>query len=224
LPKALCIISGGLDSSGVASYWKNKGYDLYLMTFNYGQRASREISRAQEMGKFLNASEHNVVDISFMKGLYGSTNVLTDESKQMPSQFQSNIIVPIRNAIFLTIAAARAFVVGAEVLAYGAHLTDQPYPDCRPEFAKRLEDTLNLGDIDAINSLEHPPINLWSPALAGLSKDELLKISYGVLDEQVYRTWSCYLNFEKQCGVCESCRNRRQAFKLAGIRDKTEYE
>jgi 7-cyano-7-deazaguanine synthase len=194
------------------------------MTFNYGQRARREISRAQEMGKFLNASEHNVVDISFMKGLYGSTNVLTNESKQMPSQFQSNIIVPIRNAIFLTIAAARAFVVGAQVLAYGAHLTDQPYPDCRPEFAKRLEDTLNLGDIDAINSLEHPPIDLWSPALAGLSKDELLKISYGALDEQVYRTWSCYLNFEKQCGVCESCRNRRQAFKLAGIRDKTEYE
>jgi 7-cyano-7-deazaguanine synthase len=193
------------------------------MTFNYGQRAKREISRAQEIGKFLNPSEHKLVDISFMKELYGSTNVLTDESKQMPSQFQSNLIVPIRNAIFLTIATARAFVVRAEVVAYGAHLTDRPYPDCRPEFAKSLQETLNMGDNDAIESGEHPEINLWSPAIAGMSKDALLKISFNLLRDQVYRTWSCYLDQEKQCGACESCRNRKRAFELAGIQDKTEY-
>ena len=126
------IVSGGLDSSGVASYWKKEGHEIYLLTFNYGQRASQEIKRAVEIGKYLEAKEHKVVDISFMKELYGSSNVLTDETKEMPASFQSSIIVPIRNAVFLTIATAFAFSISAGSVGYGAHLSDQPYPDCRP--------------------------------------------------------------------------------------------
>jgi 7-cyano-7-deazaguanine synthase len=223
MSKAVCIISGGLDSSGVASYWKEKQFELFLLTFDYGQRAKQEIKRAREVGKILGAKEHKIVDISFMKELYGSTNVLTDETMEMPTHFQSNIIVPIRNAVFLTIATAHAFAIGAEVLAYGAHLTDQPYPDCRPEFAKSLAATLNLGDIDAIKSQLHPPIEIWSPAISGMTKDEMLRISYMLLKERVFRTWSCYLDGKLQCGKCESCRNRKRAFKLAGIKDMTEY-
>lgn len=222
--RAVCIISGGLDSSGVASFWKSKGYDLSLITFDYGQRAKQEIKRAREVGKFLGANDHKFVDISFMKDLYGASNVLTDDTLEMPSQFQANIIVPLRNAIFLTIAGAHAFSIGAEVLAYGAHLTDQPYPDCRPEFTKSLAETLNLGDIDAIQSRLHPRIELWSPAIAGMTKDSMLKISYKLLNDRIFRTWSCYLNGSKQCGTCESCRNRKAAFKAAGIRDLTSYE
>ena len=221
--KSVCIISGGLDSSGVASYWKSRGYDLYLLTFDYGQRAKQEIKRARQIGRLLGAKEHNVVDISFMKDLYGSTNVLTNESLVMPSHFQSNIIVPIRNAVFLTIATAHAFSIGAKILAYGAHLSDQPYPDCRPRFAKNLAATLNLGDIDAIKSRLHPPIEIWSPAIAGMTKDAMLKISNRLLGDRIFLTWSCYLNGIKQCGKCESCRNRKLAFKLAGIIDKTDY-
>jgi 7-cyano-7-deazaguanine synthase len=223
MPKAVCVLSGGLDSSGVASYWKEKGYDLYLMTFDYGQRAKQEIKRAREIGSFLSPKEHKFVDISFMKEIYGSTNVLTDESIEMPSEFQSNIIVPIRNAVFLTIAAARGFVVGAEVLAYGAHLSDEFYPDCRPVFANEMQKALNRGDEDAIKSKAHPPIELWSPAIAGLSKHEMLKISNRLLGDRVFRSWSCYMDGERQCGNCESCRNRKLAFALAGIVDKTEY-
>lgn len=221
--KAVIIVSGGLDSSGAAAYWKREGYHLYLLTFNYGQRASQEINRAKEIGKKLSVRSHKVLDISFMKDLYGSSNVLTDESKEMPKSFQSNIIVPIRNAVFLTIASAYAFSLGATVVAYGAHLTDQPYPDCRPEFAKELSAVLNLGDIDAIKEGAHPEIRIWSPAIQGLSKDEMLKISYGILGKDVYRTWSCYLDGEKQCGRCESCNNRKKAFNMAGIKDLTEY-
>lgn len=221
--KAVVIVSGGLDSSGVAAYWKRESYELYLLTFDYGQRASREINRALEIGEKLDASSHKVLDISFMKELYGGSNVLTDESKVMPKTFQSNIIVPIRNAVFLTIATAYAFSLRADIVAYGAHLTDQPYPDCRPQFAKELSATLNLGDIDAIKGGVHPQVRIWSPAIEGLSKDEMLKISYGILGDGVYRTWSCYLNGEKQCGECESCNNRKKAFKLAGIQDLTDY-
>ena len=223
MPKSVCIISGGLDSSGVASYWKSGGYDIFLLTFDYGQRAKQEIKRARQIGTLLGAKEHRVVDISFMKDLYGSTNVLTNESLVMPSHFQSNIIVPIRNAVFLTIATAYAFSIRAKILAYGAHLSDQPYPDCRPRFAKSLAATLNLGDIDSIKSRVHPPIELWSPAIAGMTKDAMLKISNRLLRDRIFLTWSCYLNGVKQCGKCESCRNRKLAFKLAGIIDKTNY-
>ena len=221
--RAVVVISGGLDSCGVASYISKKGYELHLITFNYGQRARQEIKRAEEIGSALSAREHKILDISFMKELYGSTNVLTDESKLVPAHFESNIIVPIRNAVFLTIATAYAFSIGAEKVAYGAHLSDQPYPDCRPAFAKELTKALNLGDIDAIESKSHPPVEIWSPAIEGLTKDQMLRISYDLLGDRVYRTWSCYLDGEKQCGACESCSNRRKAFASAGIKDLTEY-
>lgn len=223
LEKAIVVMSGGLDSTGVAAYWKQKGYELFLLTFEYGQRAEKEITAARELGKWLGAKEQRTVDISFMKELYGASNVLTDASQEMPNKFRSDIIVPIRNAVFLTIATAYAFSIGAKVVAYGAHLSDQPYPDCRPEFTKGLADVLNLADIDAISSGAHPRVNLWSPAIEGLSKDAMLKISFGILKEQVYLTWSCYLDGEKQCGRCESCNNRKRAFELAGIRDLTAY-
>jgi 7-cyano-7-deazaguanine synthase len=221
--KAVVILSGGLDSSGVAAYWKREGHQLNLLTFNYGQRASREIECAVEIGKDLDANDHKVVDISFMKNLYGPTNVLTDETKVMPSSFQNNIIVPIRNAVFLSIATAYAFSIGASIVGYGAHLTDAPYPDCRPEFAQQFAVALNLGDIDAIRQGIHPEVKIWSPAIQNLTKDQMLKISFGILGEKLYRTWSCYLNESIQCGRCESCNNRKKAFDLAGIKDLTKY-
>jgi 7-cyano-7-deazaguanine synthase len=221
--KAVIILSGGLDSSGVTAFWAKEGYFIYLLTFNYGQRATQEIRRAQEIGRRVNAREHKIIDISFMKELYGSTNVLTDPSKEMPSSFQSNIIVPIRNGVFLTIAAAYSFSIGANIVAYGAHLSDQPYPDCRPEFTKALADALNLGDIDAVRQGLHPRIDIWSPAVQGLSKEAMLRISYDILKDAVYRTWSCYEDGDFHCGRCESCNNRRKAFKLAGIDDLTTY-
>ena len=218
------MVSGGLDSCGVAAYLREReGRDLYLLTFIYGQRARREVERAKELAAELQPIEHRVVDISFMKELYGSTNVLTDETREMPSHFETSIIVPIRNAIFLTIGTAYAFSRKADLVGYGAHLTDQPYPDCRPEFAKQLATALNLGDVDAINSRVHPEVRFWSPAIAGLSKAEMLKVSYELLRERVFRTWSCYLDGERQCGRCESCNNRKAAFREAGIKDLTEY-
>lgn len=216
-------MSGGLDSSGVASYWKEKSFEIFPVTFDYGQRARQEMKRAVEITTFLGSKNHKLIDISFMKDLYGATNVLTDERKTVPSSFKSNIIVPIRNAVFLTISTAYAFSIGADVVAYGAHLTDKPYPDCRPEFTKKLSEALNLGDIDAIESGTHPAVEMWSPAIEGLSKSEMLKVSYKLLGDKVFRTWSCYLDGQRQCGICESCNNRKAAFQEAGITDLTDY-
>ena len=115
------------------------------ITFDYGQRARREIERAKEIGRALKVAQHKIIDISFMKDLYGSSNVLTDESKSMPSSFQSSIIVPIRNAIFLTIGTAYAFSIGAEVVAYGAHLSESALPRLQTRILKENGGCLELG-------------------------------------------------------------------------------
>ncbi len=224
MPKAVCIISGGLDSCGVASYWKEKQYELFLLTFDYGQRAKQEIKRAREIGKTLDVKEHEVVDISFMKEWYGASNVLTDETREMPSHFQSNIIVPIRNAVFLTIATAHAFAISAEVLAYGAHLTDQPYPDCRPEFAKSLAATLNLGDIDAIESKLHPPIESLEPRGCWNDKGRDAENLIQALGRIESFALGAVTSMER-CSVASvnPVAIEERAFKQAGIKDKTEY-
>ena len=105
MKKAVIILSGGLDSACMVSYLK-KGYQLYGITFAYGQRASEEIKAAKRIAKLLKLKEHKILDIGFMKELYGDSNVLTSTKKKMPSTFEYSIVVPIRNAIFLSIATA----------------------------------------------------------------------------------------------------------------------
>ncbi len=218
--KCVCIFSGGLDSVSSAAYMKNKGYELYLITFDYGQKARKELSIAKEFAKTL--GEHKIVDISFMKDIYGESNVLTSPGK-IPSSFDYSIVVPIRNMIFLTIGGAWAFSIKASILAYGAHLDDKNYPDCREEFTKSLEHTFNLAEDDGIRKGLRREITIWSPVIEGLTKVDMVRIGYKLLGDDIFKTWSCYDNNEIHCGVCESCNNRKNAFRLADINDKTEY-
>ncbi len=91
---------------------------------------------AKTVGRVLKLKEHKFVEIDFMKSLYGKSNVLTSTSKKIPEKFEYSIVVPIRNAIFVTIASAWAFSLNASLVAYGAHTGDSRYPDCRPAFSK----------------------------------------------------------------------------------------
>ena len=140
--KAVVILSGGLDSLCLGAHLSSK-YDLYGITFSYGQRASKELSAARRVGKILKLKEHKIVRIDFMKSLYGQSNVLTSTKKKIPSKFDYSIVAPIRNAIFLSVATAWAFSLKASLVAYGAHTDDKKYPDCRPAFSKKLESALN---------------------------------------------------------------------------------
>ena len=150
---AVCIVSGGLDSICTAAYLtKEKGYDLYMITYVYGQRAKKEVQQAKKFSKVLKAKGHRVIDISFMQNLYGRTNALTDSKQHLPKNFDYSIVVPIRNAIFITIATAWAMSIKANLVAYGAHSGDIHYPDCRPEFIKSIAKTLNLAEVDGILS------------------------------------------------------------------------
>lgn len=216
------VFSGGLDSVCTCAYLKSK-YELYGITFAYGQRASKELKTAESLAKSLKLKKHKIVDINFMRELYGKTNVLTSTTRPIPPRFNYSIVVPIRNAVFLSIASAWAFTLNASLVAYGAHKGDVFYPDCRPSFSKKLEFALNQGEIDGIKSGIRKRIKIWSPFNESLSKSELLKTGHEIIGDLLFRTWSCYSNTKLHCGRCESCNNRKTAFVKAKILDKTRY-
>ena len=222
MEKAVVIFSGGIDSISTCAYLKKK-YGLYGISFLYGQKANQEIKKAKSFAKILGFKDHKIVDISFMKELYGNTNALTSSKKQVPGKFNYSIVVPIRNGIFLSIAAAWAFSINADLVAYGAHTGDKNYPDCRPSFTKKIETSFNQGEIDGIKSGIRKKMEIWTPYNHGLSKSMLLEKGYRVLGDKIFNTWSCYKNGKVQCGKCESCNNRKAAFLEAGIEDKTPY-
>ena len=146
MKKAVVIFSGGIDSICTCLYLKSK-YELYGIYFSYGQREKREIR----------------------------TNFLTTSQDKIPQKFDYSIVVPIRNAIFLSIATAWAFTLNASLVAYGAHKGDKNYPDCRPSFSKKIEYAFNEGEIDGIKLGIRKKISIWSPYRKGLSKSDLLK-------------------------------------------------
>ena len=219
--KAVVVFSGGLDS--VCSAALSRGYELYGITFSYGQKAGREVAAARSLGKRLGLRRHKVIDIGFMRQLYGDSNALTSPRRRIPGEFDYSIVVPIRNAVFLSVASAWAYSLGASRVAFGAHTGDRHYPDCRPAFARRLEAALNLGERDGIESGLRGKIEIWSPYREGLSKDELIRRGMRIIGDAVFRTWSCYSDGRLQCGRCESCINRRRAFARAGVTDRTRY-
>lgn len=230
-PAAVCVVSGGLDSvCYAASLAANDGYDLYLLTFAYGQRAEREIERSRYFARLLNAKDHKVADMGFMKSLYNKSNALTDSRQELSQEFSHSLVVPIRNAVFLTIAAAWAMSINARVVAYGAHTGDTlHYPDCRPGFVSAMREALNTAESDSILSGLRQQIMILSPAVMGLDKSTLVSTGYKILGDKIFYTWSCYSDGIKvdrdylHCGRCESCINRKNAFTTAQIEDKTQY-
>lgn len=223
MKKAVLVFSGGLDSVCTAAYLQSK-YELYGITFSYGQKANQEIRIAKHFAKILNFKEHKIVNIEFMKEIYAKTNALTNSKIDIPEKFDYTIVVPIRNAVFLSIASAWAFAMGAMLVAYGAHKGDRQYPDCRPIFSRKIEGAFNSGEIDGIRLGLRKKISVWSPYTVGFSKSDLLRIGYKKLGDKIFNTWSCYSDTKMHCGRCESCNNRKSAFVKAKINDKTVYK
>jgi len=211
--KCVVVLSGGPDSSTVAYWAKSEGYDVYAMTYRYGQIGTKEISYASKIAESLGVPI-KVLDLSSLREIFKGVTSLCDEGIPMTSSFSKPIIVPFRNAIFLSIAVAYAVSIGAKKVFYGAQGSDEPfYPDCRREFYKSFEKTAQLGTESEI-TIEAP--------FSSMLKSEVIKLG-AKLGVPFQLTWSCYLNEQEHCGKCESCINRKRAFKEAAIPDPTEY-
>jgi 7-cyano-7-deazaguanine synthase len=212
--KCIVVLSGGPDSATVAYWAKKQGYDLSAISFKYGQIATKETESAQKIAEKLGVPI-KIIDLSTLKEVFGEVTSLCNADIPMTSSFSQPIIVPFRNAIFLSVAVSYAASTCASKIFYGAQGSDEPfYPDCRREFYKAFETAACLGTGAEI-SIEAP--------FSGRPKSETLRMG-AELGVPFELTWSCYFNGLKHCGKCESCINRKKAFNEAGIRDPTEYE
>ncbi len=218
--KAICIISGGMDSALAATIAKRDGYEIIALHFNYNQRTqNKELECFELITKDLNVKDKYVIDLDFFKQI-GATALIGDEIDVPTEGIKPGVpitYVPYRNGIFLSIAAAIAQKHNADALFIGVVEEDSSgYPDCRESFINSIEKSINLGLRDDSNlKIETPLIHL--------SKADIVKKSLE-LGVKLEHTWSCYKNSDKACGVCDSCRLRLKGFKEANTKDPIEYE
>jgi len=217
--RAVCIISGGMDSTLAAYMMKEQGYEIIGVHFNYGQRTERkELQCFENICDRLEVIERYVLDMEFFKQLGASA--LTDKSIEVPTGGIEEGIpvtyVPFRNGIFLSMAAAIAEKHAATAIAIGVVEEDSSgYPDCRESFIEAMQRAINLGTKDETDiTIEMP--------LVHLKKSQIVKKALE-MDVPLELTWSCYQSEEEACGVCDSCRLRLNGFKEAGVSDPIPY-
>ncbi len=220
-PKAVVLLSGGLDSATALALARNDNFSCYALTFDYGQRHRVELEAAKRVAQSLGVVDHRVVkfDLSWMGG-----SALTDKSIAVPTAPTEGIpvtYVPARNTVFLSIALGWAEVLGARDLYIGANAVDYSgYPDCRPEYMRAFEQLANLGTRTGVLGER---FRLHTP-LMHMRKAEIIRTG-ARLGVDYNLTISCYDPDEAghACGVCDSCRFRAQGFAAAGVPDPTPY-
>ncbi|WP_145010011.1 7-cyano-7-deazaguanine synthase QueC [Pseudomonas oryzihabitans] len=221
-PKAVILLSGGLDSATIVAMAKAQGFACYTMSFDYGQRHRAELHAAERVARQLGVVEHKVIGLD-LNGIGGSA--LTDPDIAVPETPGEGIpvtYVPARNTVFLSLALGWAEVLGARHLFIGVNAVDYSgYPDCRPEFVEAFERLANLATKAGV---EGDTFKIEAP-LQFLSKAQIVQagtqlgVDYGL-------TVSCYQASAEgeACGRCDSCRLRADGFQAAGIPDPTRYQ
>ena len=221
MKNAVVLLSGGLDSATVLAMAVADGYDCRALSVDYGQRHHSELAAAKRVAGSLGAVEHRVVNID-LTGFGGSA--LTDSSIAVPEQASTGVpltYVPARNTIMLSLALAWAEVLHAQDIFIGVNAVDYSgYPDCRPDYIEAFERMANLATQAAV---EGHPLTLHAPLLH-LSKAGIIRQG-AALGVDYAMTVSCYQADEagRACGLCDSCRLRREGFAAAGVPDPTRY-
>jgi 7-cyano-7-deazaguanine synthase len=221
--RAVVLVSGGLDSATVLAIARRDGFACHALSVDYGQRHQSELDAARRVAAMLGAVEHRIA--RFDLALFGGS-ALTDPAIAVPTDGpQPGTIpvtyVPARNTILLSLALAYAEVIGARDLFFGANAVDYSgYPDCRPEFMAAFERLANLATRAAV---EGDALTLHTPILS-LSKADIVRTGLA-LGVDYAATVSCYQADDegRACGVCDSCRLRREGFARAGVADPTRY-
>ena len=222
-PRAISILSGGLDSTVATSYFKDK-YEIHALTFNYGQKsANMEIKSAGAICEKLDL-KYTVIELPWLAAL--GRSALTSQ-KEVPklemdqldnrdfcNETARKVWVPGRNVVFTAIATSFAEAMGAEKIIVGWDLEEAAtFPDNSNAFLKAFNSVLKIGSPDDIQ-IEAPVIDLFKKDIVKLGEE---------IDAPLYLTYSCYMGGKIHCGKCESCMRRIRAFKEAEISDNTFY-
>ena len=220
--KAVILVSGGLDSSTVLAMAKQQGFDCYTLSFDYGQRHRSELFAAAKVSEAMPVEAHKVVSLDL--GTIGGS-ALTDTNIDVPEYETTGIpvtYVPARNTVFLSIALGWAEVLGANDIFVGVNAVDYSgYPDCRPDYINAFEQMANLATKAGV---EGNKLTVHAP-LIDMTKGQIIQAGLKIgVDYAV--TVSCYQADEEgaACGVCDSCRLRKQGFIDAGLKDPTRYK
>lgn len=219
IPKAVVLLSGGLDSATAAAQAQADGYEVVALSLFYGQRHDRELDAARAIVKALKIQTHQILDVRLSQ--WGGSS-LTDSTQTVPTQgTESGVIpstyVPGRNTVFISIALSLAEATGATAIYLGINAVDYSgYPDCRPEYLEAFQNLANLSSKVGIEG--HAP-KLIAPLVLDSKVDIVRRaLSLGV---PIELTWSCYQGGDIPCGVCDSCRIRDRALIEAGRSDLT---
>ena len=215
--KVVVIYSGGMDSFTILNSALSEGYEIYALTFDYGQKHSKEIEFARNVCKELQI-HHRVIDITAINQLLQSSSLTSNQDipeGHYEADNMKSTVVPNRNMILLSLAIGYAVDIGANKVYYGAHSGDHAiYPDCRPEFVHSMNQVAKLANYE--------PIEIVTPFLNN-SKDEILAAGLA-MNLDYGKTWTCYNGREKACGKCGSCIERLEAFAQHNTTDPLPYE
>jgi len=224
-PKAVCLLSGGLDSSTCLAVARREGFECYALTLDYGQRHRQEIEAARRVAAALGAAGHLVVRVDL--AAFGGSALTADIAvpKNRPRAEIGRTIpvtyVPARNTVFLACALAWAETLSASDIFIGVNALDYSgYPDCRPEYIRAFEHLANLGTKAGVEGGMR--IRIRAPLLA-MSKAEIVKLALELGVDPAW-THSCYDPDPqgRPCGACEACLLRRKGFEEAGVPDPLE--
>jgi 7-cyano-7-deazaguanine synthase len=217
--KAVCLFSGGADSTTLLYYMKNRGYDVQALTLFYGQRHKKEILATKKIVKELGI-KHTVANVSQIQQLISKSS-LTSSMKVPKGHYtketMKQTVVPNRNMILIALATGYAITLDADTVAYAAHASDHAiYPDCRPPFVEKMK--------DALKTCDYKQIELEAPFLSR-TKGQVIALGLS-LNVPYEKTWSCYEGNKRPCLKCGTCVERTESFKENGVQDPalTEQE
>jgi len=223
--KAVCLISGGLDSCITSFIAKEQGYEIYALSFNYGQLHKKELDCSNKIAQAVGVENRIILDVDFQK--FGKSSLLNtssdsiqdhnlkDIAREIPSTY-----VPARNTVFLSMVLAYAESTDADAIFIGVNAVDYSgYPDCRPEYIQAYQ---KMADLATKKGIEGRSIKIEAPLLQ-LTKSEIIKTGLK-LNAPLADTWSCYRGEKLACGRCDSCVLRLKGFKDAGVEDPIQYE
>jgi 7-cyano-7-deazaguanine synthase len=215
----IVLLSGGLDSTVLATHMRAQGDVVNAVSIHYGQRHSRELDAARDVAAAIGI-RHDVVDLSVLRD-HLSGSALTDDAVDVPEGHYAEdtmraTVVPNRNAIMLSVAVGVAVARGFNRVATAVHAGDHfVYPDCRPEFTAAIDRASRLGTAGFGDVQVYAPFVSWSKA-------DIAAWGHSI-QAPIAASWSCYQGGDRHCGRCGTCVERHEAFRIAGVTDPTVY-